>query len=369
MGGKNSKNASAGAGSSTSGAAASAAAASAPLTPNSVVLNVYEPAQNASPMGGVYHSGIVLFDTEYMFAQGNSSVSGIVEHRPRVLSDSQWQFREALRLGETSKSRQDVRALIAQLKAGGEWRGDSYNVMRKNCNHFTAAVAKELGLEVPGWVNRAARMGSALGMGGAAGSGRQPVDLDGRPLRPEDTAALVLDASPEDVTLDALLDFNKLAVLGAKPTQRLASIVPVNAKGERVQLKPDAILSSDADEQLLLFLPFTRAVRVKFVLLRLSVKDLASNPRTVKFFADQPNLSFSDVGEVKPAHVWEIPQRPDNARPWSKVEEKQGVYEAVVALQGARWKQSLAHLAVFVEGNHGAPTTKLHGITVVGRDK
>jgi hypothetical protein len=231
-----------------------------------------------------------------------------------------------------------------------------------------SAVAKELGMEVPAWINRAARVAGALGMGGS-GAQRQPVDLEGRPLRPEDTAALVLEASPEDVCLDALLDFPKLAVLGAKPAQKLAQIVPVDAKGNRVQLKPDTVLSSDADEQLLLFLPFTRAVRVRSLLLRLSTKDLSSNPKCVKLYADQPNLNFSDIEDVKPACTWVIPERPDNGRPWSKIEQKQGVYEAVVTLQGARWNQSLAHLVVFVESNHGAPTTRLHGLTVVGRDK
>ncbi len=129
MGGKQSK------GDGTAGGAASsssaAAASQAPLQINSVQLNVYQPAQSASPVGGIYHSGIVLFDTEYMFAQGPSSVSGIAEHRPRILPDSQWQLKEAVRLGETSKSRQEIRELIAQLKNSGEWAGNSYHLTKK----------------------------------------------------------------------------------------------------------------------------------------------------------------------------------------------------------------------------------------------
>lgn len=220
-------------------------------------------------------------------------------------------------------------------------------------------------MEMPSWVNRAARMAGALGMGG--GGGAQAVDLDGRPLRAEDTAALVLDPTCEDVCLDAVLAVGKLAVLGAKPSHTLASIVPIDAKGKRVQLASSAVLSSDADEQLLLLLPFTRPVRVRSVLLRLSIKHTTANPAVIKLYADQPNLSFSDIEEVTPAFVWQLPQQPDRA--WSKVEQKQGVYEAVLQLQGARFNATLACLTLFIESNHGATNTHLHGITIVGRDK
>jgi len=138
MGGKHSKDSSGGSGSAAS--ASSSAASSAPLQSNSVVLNVYEPAQS-SPVGMVYHTGIVLYDTEHMYAAGQTSVAGILEHRPRQSGDPQWVFKESIRLGETNKSRQECRALIAQLKNSGEWRGDAYNVMRKSVPKTEIQVA------------------------------------------------------------------------------------------------------------------------------------------------------------------------------------------------------------------------------------
>lgn len=33
---------------------------------------------------------------------------------------------------------------------------------RRNCNHFSEALAERLGFEVPDWVNRAARLGDLL---------------------------------------------------------------------------------------------------------------------------------------------------------------------------------------------------------------
>jgi hypothetical protein len=89
----------------------------------------------------VYHTGIVLYDTEHMYAAGQTSVAGILEHRPRQSGDPQWVFKESIRLGETNKSRQECRALIAQLKNSGEWRGDAYNVMRKSVKTTETQVA------------------------------------------------------------------------------------------------------------------------------------------------------------------------------------------------------------------------------------
>jgi len=131
MGGKQSKGGGATAGSSAAAASSSAAASSAPLRENTVFLNVYEPAQRVSLLGGVYHSGLVIYDNEYMFGQGKTSVSGISSHRPAQLPDPQWTFREAVRLGDTSKSRQEIRDLITQFKNEGQWRGDEYHLTKK----------------------------------------------------------------------------------------------------------------------------------------------------------------------------------------------------------------------------------------------
>jgi hypothetical protein len=207
----------------------------------------------------------------------------------------------------------------------------------------------------------------ALGLGPSAQT--QQLDLDGRPLREEDRAALVLTHA-QDVCIDALLDRPALGCLGAKPAHSLAAIIPCDAKGNRTQLRPDAVLSSDADEQLLLFLPFTRALRICSLLLRVPSRDagLGSSPRTLKLFADRRNVDFSDVDEITPTQVAELPSRPADGRAFTKLEQKEGVWELVVPLNMAKF-HSCAFLTLFVETNHGAPTTSIHGLTIVGRDK
>lgn len=45
-----------------------------------------------------------------------------------------------------------------------EWRSNTYNVLTRNCNNFSSALAQRLcGVDIPSWVNRAARTGSKFG--------------------------------------------------------------------------------------------------------------------------------------------------------------------------------------------------------------
>lgn len=49
-------------------------------------------------------------------------------------------FRESILVGETDFTATDVKHLIQML--GHEYRGDKYHLISKNCNHFTAALAR-----------------------------------------------------------------------------------------------------------------------------------------------------------------------------------------------------------------------------------
>ena len=101
------------------------------VEPASVLINVYEP-QNPSILGGVYHSGLQVYDTEHMFASGSSSLSGIHSHRPKQVEDPQWRYRETVNLGPTTLSREDVRNLLSEMKSSGDWAGNSYSLTGKS---------------------------------------------------------------------------------------------------------------------------------------------------------------------------------------------------------------------------------------------
>ncbi|VFQ58769.1 unnamed protein product [Cuscuta campestris] len=106
---------------------------------------------------GVFHSGIEVHGLEYGFGAHEFPTSGVFEVEPR--SCSGFVFRRSVLLGSTDMSRSQVRSFMERLS--NKYRGDSYNLIVKNCNHFSNEVCLHLtGKPIPGWVNRLARVGS-----------------------------------------------------------------------------------------------------------------------------------------------------------------------------------------------------------------
>ncbi|MBA0609673.1 hypothetical protein Godav_021687 [Gossypium davidsonii] len=55
-------------------------------------------------------------------------------------------------------SRSEFRLFMEELSQ--KYRGDTYHLVARNCNHFTDDVCMQLtGKHIPGWVNRLARLG------------------------------------------------------------------------------------------------------------------------------------------------------------------------------------------------------------------
>ena len=164
-----------------------------------VVLNVYDlNAANDWTHGvgvGFYHSGVEVAGREWTFGSGSGSGTGVMEHRPR---DIELPLRESIPLGETELSATEIEKVAWDL-GRDFFQAARYNLLMCNCepcagtsgrvpgcwfgrcceadgcrlsltrspkcsgvagNHFTAAYLTELGLAQPGWVNRAAFLGS-----------------------------------------------------------------------------------------------------------------------------------------------------------------------------------------------------------------
>ena len=93
---------------------------------------------------------------EYGFGAHDFPVSGVFEVEPR--SCPGFVYRCSIPLGRISVPPSEFRAFIENLAS--EYHGDTYNLITKNCNHFTDDVAYRLtGRRIPGWVNRLARTG------------------------------------------------------------------------------------------------------------------------------------------------------------------------------------------------------------------
>jgi len=140
------------------------------LAEEKVLLNVYEPRDKSQSTGasfgfGVYHTGLEVYGTEYMFAGGEgSSGSGIHPQTPRVSPPgSPWVYLKTADLGKTVLTRAQIQDLISRM--GSEYPASTYHVMARNCNHFTDDLSKRITTGksgIPGWVNRAANLGNSF---------------------------------------------------------------------------------------------------------------------------------------------------------------------------------------------------------------
>jgi len=110
-------------------------------------------------------------------------------------------------------------------------------------------------------------------------------------------------------------------------------------------------LQSDSDEQLIVSLAFNQTVSLKQ--LQFGLFGDESCPNTIKLFANQSSVSFSDANDLPPTQT--ITLTPPGTE--STI--------TTVSLQAARW-QRVDSITLFIENNHGAPVTKLHALRVFG---
>jgi hypothetical protein len=103
-----------------------------------------------------HHSGVEVLGVEYMF----SAVDGVTETPPCV-EPPDCTFRESKLMGHTALSAEEVLAVVDRFRE--TWTNDTYDVLLRNCNHFTDALCRELlGSGIPRYVNRLARVASLM---------------------------------------------------------------------------------------------------------------------------------------------------------------------------------------------------------------
>eukprot|EP01018_Ginkgo_biloba_P037503 Gb_11384 [translate_table: standard] len=126
-----------------------------------VYLNVYD----LTPMNGyvywaglgIFHSGVEVHGVEYAFGAHDYPTSGVFEVEPRQCPG--FTFRKSIFIGTSNLSPTELREFIEQL--AGNYNGDTYHLIAKNCNHFCKDICFRLtGNTIPGWVNRLAKIGS-----------------------------------------------------------------------------------------------------------------------------------------------------------------------------------------------------------------
>jgi len=110
---------------------------------------------------GLLHSGVVINNKEY--AYGGHDRRGLtgVYYTPAKTVPPGGTFKCEILHGFTVRPQSEIDAIIKE--ASEAFQGTSYNILTKNCNHFTQYLLDKLtGRPGPGWLNRAAGIGVAL---------------------------------------------------------------------------------------------------------------------------------------------------------------------------------------------------------------
>lgn len=107
------------------------------------------------------HSGVVINGREYAYGgHEKGGVTGVYWTKPKTEPPG-GRFRCEILHGFTLATHDDIDATLRA--ASDEFLGPSYNLLTKNCNHFTSYLCQKLtGNPGPGWLNRAASIGVAL---------------------------------------------------------------------------------------------------------------------------------------------------------------------------------------------------------------
>ena len=111
---------------------------------------------------GLHHSGVEINGSEYSFNDG-----GVFKAPPQACSRGaapQCVLVESLHLGAHVGSVNDFNGVLNDLRR--DFPPGSYALTSRNCNHFSDAFVRALGLGgIPARVNRAASYGRWLGLG------------------------------------------------------------------------------------------------------------------------------------------------------------------------------------------------------------
>jgi len=133
------------------------------VPPVEVYVNIYDLCNNEKMVKvgfGLHHSGIELFGYEWSFGGGEvpDGRTGVFAILPKTATPN---LRASVLLGTCDLTPDQLHACISDLE--DEWPMNSYDILARNCNHFSEAFARRLGFtNFPGWVNRAARLGNAV---------------------------------------------------------------------------------------------------------------------------------------------------------------------------------------------------------------
>ncbi|KAI8378903.1 PPPDE putative peptidase domain-containing protein [Blakeslea trispora] len=108
---------------------------------------------------GIFHSGVEIEGKEYCFGGHEvPNVTGVFVVEPKI-GIPELTLKQTFDMGTTNLTAQEIEELLVRIS--DEYVGTSYNLLSRNCNHFTEDfVARLTHRSLPSWINRAARLGT-----------------------------------------------------------------------------------------------------------------------------------------------------------------------------------------------------------------
>lgn len=105
------------------------------------------------------HTGVEVYAQEWSYGGGDEPGTGVFCVKPGCCLEHT--HREALTMGHTSLDKRAVQEVISRMKA--EWQLEDYEMLQRNCTHFSNALCLELGVgPVPDRFSNLAQAGQLL---------------------------------------------------------------------------------------------------------------------------------------------------------------------------------------------------------------
>mmetsp|Transcript_63644 Transcript_63644/g.165430 ORF Transcript_63644/g.165430 Transcript_63644/m.165430 type:complete len:628 (+) Transcript_63644:33-1916(+) len=108
---------------------------------------------------GAFHTGVEVYGQEWSYGFSDQRHSGVFCCTPK--SCNVHTYREAVEMGQTTLSPGEIKTLIEEMARA--WPGTEYDLLRRNCCHFTDELCRRLGTgPLPYWVTNLASAGASL---------------------------------------------------------------------------------------------------------------------------------------------------------------------------------------------------------------
>ena len=307
-----------------------------------VYLNVYDLQKSTNSIThslglGTYHSGVVIRNTEYTF----SGESGVFSHKPR---DIDAVFLESIFMGKTDvSSLSELNEIINELKQ--DFKPSDYNPLKKNCNHFSNELCKRLldGKTIPNWVNRTAGIGSFFSKFIPSSTEQKLIEQNKAKQIMESVTVEKHQNENIYISLNSIVNMKGIDCLNQKKGCGVQNLFDSNDK---------KFLESDADEQLIITIPFQSAVNITALIFKAT--DKFKCPREIRLFSKTGTaIDFDNAEDMDPIQTIDL-------------EPEQAVKGMAVPLQIVKFK-NVNCLTLYVVNNYGAATSMINHLNIIGK--